>query len=47
MRRLRPSNNYNNKHNQQLNENQKRELKDAFELFDTDNSGLFLGKYNL
>merc|ERR1739842_237725 len=40
LRRLRPSNAHNkqNQH-QQLNENQKRELKEAFELFDTDNSG--------
>eukprot|EP00483_Globobulimina_turgida_P000962 UN00964 len=40
LRRLRPSNVYNKQHqNQQLNDNQKRELKEAFELFDTDNSG--------
>merc|ERR1719385_406305 len=40
LRRLRPSSNHNkSSQNQQLNENQKRELKEAFELFDTDNSG--------
>merc|ERR1712154_508475 len=40
LRRLRPSNvHLKHSQNQQLNENQKRELKEAFELFDTDNSG--------
>eukprot|EP01083_Nonionella_stella_P318961 1168311_1 len=40
LRRLRQSGGHSKSHQtQQLNENQKRELKEAFELFDTDNSG--------